>query len=135
MWTTGRKLDLLHEIKEEVRKQRLKRRGRKPAATEDERLPLPRGTQRAVLRAVREGALSKATKILLAYDCDMLGPETDETLRELHPSVEPPLIPAAQPPEIEDLTAEDVIKALKSFPPRLRCRSFGSDGSPHPPGS
>ena len=89
MWTTGRKLDLLHEIKEEVRKQRLKRRGRKPAATEDEMLPLPRSTQRAVLRAVQEGALSKATKILLAYDSDMLGPETDETLRELHGGATP----------------------------------------------
>ena len=58
------------------------------------------------MRAVREGALSKATKILLAYDCDMLGPETDLALRELHPPAEPPLIPAVQSPELEDLDAE-----------------------------
>ena len=78
-------------------------------------LLLPRSTRRAVLRAVREGALSGATNIHISHDCDLFGPETDQVLRELHPQAEPPCIPAMDLPEIDDLEVEEIATALKSF--------------------
>ena len=115
MWTSGQRLELLREIKEEAVKHRQKRPGRKPAEEDD--CGLPRSARRAVLRALREGALSKASKILLAWDCGTLGPEADDGLRKLHPAADPPVLPEAPAPDIEDFEAADIARALKSFPP------------------
>ena len=91
MWTSGQCLDLLREIKEEVR-QRHRRHAKKPS-DDDNDSGLPRSARRAVLRALQESALSKASKILLSCDCGVLGPEADPARQELHPAATPPLSP------------------------------------------
>ena len=77
---------------------------------------LPDSVRRAVLRAVGDGALSKASRILsetlfaLPNDCQ-------SALRSLHPSAAPPATTPDSAPLGEDFTIDDVLDALRTFAP------------------
>ena len=77
---------------------------------------LPESTRRAVLRAVKEKALSKASRLLLHSE-QCLGLEAEAALRLLHPAAGPPTVPSQPPVELVDFDVDDVRRALKSFPP------------------
>ena len=109
-WVCGQKKALLEEAKAAVRIQRLKgHRGRKRKIDAPvEIVPaLPEATRRAVLRAVREGALSKAARILLSAE-QCMGREAEAALRSLHPQAAPPSIPDVPVAEMDDFEPEDI---------------------------
>ena len=83
---------------------------------------LSAATRRAVLRAIREGSLSKAGKILLNPG-NLGGPEAADELWRLHPEAAPPRLTVLEPFAMEDFDASEVVRALHSFLP-------GSGGGP-----
>ena len=118
----GQKMAVLEEVKAASRKQRKPRLGRPGPVHEghpEDHPPqqsLDEGSRRAVLRAVREGALAKATRLLLNSG-KALGREAEADLRKLHPSSDLPTIPSTLPPDMADFEPGDIRKALRSFPP------------------
>ena len=86
-WKNGQKHTLVSDLVRRVALPKAKKPKISTLPTQDPLGPLPDDTRRAVMLAVREGALGKATKIL----CDpsggvITGSEAREKLSPLHPS-------------------------------------------------
>ena len=77
---------------------------------------LPNATRRAALRAVRDGALGKAARIL-SQDSHPLPHDLEGALRSLHPPATEPIPTAADIPVGEDFTVEELTDCLRTFPP------------------
>ena len=80
------------------------------------------GTRRAALRAVRDGALGKAARIL-SQDSYPLPEDVPGALRALHPPAAHPLPAFNELPTAEDFTVDEVLACLRTFAP-------GSAGGP-----
>ena len=79
------------------------------------------GARRAIRRAIQDGALSKAAKIALSDHCELMT-DAEEPLRRLHPPGNP-VVCSVDDTFVVDFEAEEVTRAIKSFPP-------GSSGGP-----
>ena len=76
---------------------------------------LPESTRRAAIRAVRDGNLGKAAK-LLAEISRALPHDVRPALQALHPGAPEPLPPAGPDVTGEDFTVEEIWDCLRSFP-------------------
>ena len=87
----------------------------KPLLPDDDS-ELPEPVRRAALRAIRDGALSKASRILsessfpLPVDCP-------SALRALHPTAPSPTFSLDGVPQGDDFTIEEILLALRTFTP------------------
>jgi len=98
------------------------RRGRGPmSGNEPADQGFSDGARRAIRRAIQDGALSKAAKIALSDHCELMT-DAEEPLRRLHPPGNP-VACSVDDTFIVDFEAEEVTRAIKSFPP-------GSSGGP-----
>ena len=78
---------------------------------------LPDGTRRAALRAGRDGALSKAARVL-SQEQHPLSANVHSSLASLHPPSLAAGIPDLGPPPVgDDFSVEEVLECLRSFPP------------------
>ena len=76
---------------------------------------LPEATRRAAIRAVRDGNLGKAAKLLA--ELSFAAPDNVQVaLQALHPQAPEPEAPAGPDVAGEDFSADDVFDCLKSFP-------------------
>ena len=111
---SGQRDLLLQETKFAVRKAAMRRSvSRKTDPAEECPSFVSPFVRRAVLRVVKEGALSKAAKILLSAE-EALG---CEALKALHTLASDPIVSEVSTPPFDDLEPADIAKALKSFPP------------------
>ena len=113
-WSAGQFRLLLEEYS--WARDRLPSRGGGAAPVGEDTL-LPDGVRRAALRAVQDGALGKAAK-LLAETIHPLPADADARLAALHPRAVVPdvsRLPAGACGE--DFSAEDVVDCLRRFPP------------------
>ena len=119
MWVAGERVALLENIKAAAllanRPHKRRAAARSCVTQGDGSISLPENTRRAVLRAVKESALSKATRLLLNNE-QSLGPEAEPALRLLHPVAGPPMLPVSPQLDLEDFDADDVKRAIKTFP-------------------
>ena len=87
--------------------------GSRESSTDD---LLPEPIRRAALRAVNEGALGKAARVL-AEKTFSLPPDVVGALQALHPTADCPAIPPNPLPPGDDFTPEEVLACLRKFPP------------------
>ena len=97
----------------------------KPQANRRKNKPVSSHTaQQVVLTAVKEGALSKAAKLLIEpKGIAPLTLETQESLRQLHPSAAPPQLNPLSESESLSFELAEVHRAISTFP-------RGSTGGP-----
>lgn len=107
-WASGQQLALLQEHLA------ISLSGSAPASSDAN--GLPESTRRAALRAVREGALSKAAR-LLSEVCHPLPNDCRPALERLHPRADNPSCPEGPFPMGEDFTVDEVLSCIRSFPP------------------
>ena len=94
----------------------LDQRSRGRTLPEDGGDTIPAPVRRAALRAVRDGALSKAARIL-SQQSFPLPEDVQSALQNLHPAASEPFVP---PPDVhvcDDFTVEEVADALRGFAP------------------
>ena len=77
---------------------------------------LPEHTRRAALRAVRDGALGKAARLLSQVHFD-LPPDIRTALQNLHPVSAPPASPGITEAIGDDFTVDEIQEAIRRFPP------------------
>ena len=81
----------------------------------------PDSARRAIRRAIQDKALSKAAKIALSEQLDLVA-DAEEALKQLHP-VGDPVVCSADSSFVVTFEPEEIAAAIKSFPP-------GSSGGP-----
>ena len=77
---------------------------------------LPDSIRRAALRAVGDGAISKAAR-LLSEELHSVPTDCQAALQALHPCADAPALPAGSFPIGDDFSLEEVLQALSSFAP------------------
>ena len=77
---------------------------------------MPAPVRRAALRAVRDGALSKASRIL-SQQSFPLPDDVQSALEALHPGASEAFTPPSDLPVGDDFTVEEVAEALPGFAP------------------
>jgi hypothetical protein len=116
-WAAGDFESLFREVLSTQKPIRGKPREQQPGDPD-----VPTSIQRAVKAAVNEGALHKATVLLLESSAPLSNPV--DALQKLHPIRSVPVTPIASSVDsLLELDAPAIIKACKSFPP-------GSTGGP-----
>ena len=111
-WQAGQ----FQSLAAEYLSQRLSKEQSSPSATFPDTSELSDSVRRAALRAIRDGALSKAARILseTAYSLPV---NCEEALRQLHPSASPPTVSVTDAPVGDDFSVDEVLDALKTFAP------------------
>ena len=110
-WNAGQHYQLAVEYLREVAEKPPSR-----TATTDASEGLPEPIRRAALRAVNEGALGKAARVLSEHTYS-LPTKVLGALELLHPRADCPLLPTAPCQAGEDFTPEDIADCLRTFPP------------------
>ena len=109
-WSAGQQQCLVQEY---LRDALLPRTAPKEAGQQE---LLPEPVRRAALRAVNEGALGKAARIL-ADKTFSLPSDVPTALQALHPAAECPRIPTSNLPAGDDFSSIEVAACLRKFPP------------------
>ena len=122
-WSAGQHMSLAQEY---LREALLPRVGPRETSSDD---LLPEPVRRAALRAVNEGALGKAARIL-SEKTFALPPDVPGALQALHPTAECPTIHSSNIPAGNDFTPNEVATILKKFPPGSAGGCLGSDAPP-----